>query len=106
MKKLSSLRRRDNKNVKTSPLQQMCKTSLRNTKNIMQRAPIASLQQNNSSIRFVPSRTTEIDEMSGKELSLIFNGIDDYIQDSNSEMHRLRKPIQVYDKTVSKVNVI
>lgn len=44
--------------------------------------------------------------MSGKELTLIFNRIDNYIQDSNSEMHRLRKPIQDYDKTVSKVNVI
>lgn len=44
--------------------------------------------------------------MFGKELTLIFNGIDNYIQDSNSEMHRLRKPIQDYDKTVSKVNVI
>lgn len=44
--------------------------------------------------------------MSGEELTLIFNEIVDFIQDSNSEMHRLRKPIQDYDKTVSKVNVI
>lgn len=106
MKKLPSLRRRDNQNGKSNPLWQMCKTSLRNTKNIAHTAPIGSLQQSNSSIRFVPSRTMEIDEMSGEELTLIFNEIDDYIQDSNSKMHRLWKPIQDYDKTVSKVNVI